>query len=244
LAAQRVTFARPRPAHPLTRPARPCLAVIDSLHDRSCSPFNMLKRQPNTGKKLLEHGLTLISQEGLAGVTLGRLALQVGMSKSGVFAHFSSKTDVQIALLEHTAQFVALRVIEPALQQPAGLPTLRALVQNWFGWSGRAGLAGGCPIAAAMFELDDVESPVRDKVQQMEAAWRSMLGQLVADAIAARHLRADLDVEQFVWELCGIYLSHHVSTRFVRDAQADVRGQTAWQALLDRAQPTAAGVEP
>lgn len=196
---------------------------------------NMSKRQTNTGEKLMHSGLRLLSQEGMAGVTLGRLAHHVGMSKSGVFAHFNSITDVQIALLDHAAQFAAPRVIEPALREPAGLPRLRALIENWFGWAGRAGLPGGCPIAAAMFELDDIEGPVRDKVLHMEASWRAMLEQLTREAITSGELHTDLDVEQFVWELCGIYLSHHVSTRFVRDAKADARGQTAVRALLERA---------
>jgi len=90
-----------------------------------------------------------------------------------------------------------------------------------------------------MFELDDVEGPVRDKVQRLEAEWRGVLAQLVREAVGTGELREDLDVEQFVWELCGIYLGHHVSTRFVRDPSADARGATAWAALLDRARPTA-----
>jgi AcrR family transcriptional regulator len=195
----------------------------------------MAKKQSNTGERLLQSGLGLLSQEGLSGVTLGRLAAQVGISKSGVFAHFTSKADVQLALLDFTAQFVAPRVIEPALREPLGLPRLQAVVRNWFGWAGRAGLPGGCPIAAALFELDDVEGPVRQKVLGMEAEWRGVLVQLVRDAIGTGELRIDLDVEQFVWELCGIYLSHHVSTRFVRDPQADARVATAFQALLTRA---------
>ena len=195
----------------------------------------MAKRQANTGERLLERGLALLSQEGLGGVTLGRLAEQVGISKSGVFAHFSSKADVEIALLEYTAQFAAPHVMEPALKAPAGLPRLEALIQHWFGWAARSGLPGGCPVAAAMFELDDVESPVRDKVLQMEAEWRDTIASFVNEAIAAGELHADLDAPQFVWELCGIYLSHHVSSRFVRDAQADARAETAVQALLARA---------
>src|SRR5262245_11460229 len=122
----------------------------------------MAKRQANTGERLLERGLALLSLEGLGGVTLGRLADQVGISKSGVFAHFSSKAEVEIALLDYAAQFSAPYVIEPALKAPAGLPRLRAFIQHWFGWAPRSGLPGGCPVAAAMFELDDVESPVRD----------------------------------------------------------------------------------
>ena len=200
----------------------------------------MPRKQGNTGEKLLDRGLRLLSQEGLSGVTLGRLAQQVGMSKSGVFAHFTSIAEVQVALLDYTAQFVAPRVIEPALREPPGLQRLQALVEHWFGWAGRAGLPGGCPIAAAMFELDDVESPVRDKVLQMEASFRELLTGLVREAVDAKQLRADLDIDQFVWELCGIYLSHHVATRFVRDPKADARGQTAFKALLERARDRAA----
>jgi hypothetical protein len=83
--------------------------------------------------------------------------------------------------------------------------------------------------------LDDVESLVRDKVVQMEAGWRALLGQFVIEAQRTGELRADLDVEQFVWELCGIYLSHHVAARFVRDASADQRAGVAVQSLLARA---------
>jgi hypothetical protein len=112
---------------------------------------------------------------------------------------------------------------------------LRALMRNWFGWAGRAGLPGGCPVAAAMFELDDVEGPVRDKVLHMEAEWRGLLGQITREAVSSGELRADLDVEQFVFELCGIYLVHHVSTRFVRDPKSDTRAETAFAGLLGRA---------
>jgi AcrR family transcriptional regulator len=198
----------------------------------------MAKAGQKTGDRLLQHGLGLLSQEGLAGVTLGRLAQQAGLSKSGVFAHFKSKSEVQLALLDYTQQFVAPRVVEPALREPAGVPRLQALVGHWFGWAERAGLPGGCPIASAMFELDDVESPVRDKVQRMEAEWRGLLAQIVSEAVAAGELSADLDVEQFVWELCGIYLAHHVATRFVRDPAADRRAQIAVNALLYRAEPS------
>jgi AcrR family transcriptional regulator len=195
----------------------------------------MPRKQSERGQKLLQYGLGLMSQEGLSGVTLGRLAQHAGMSKSGVFAHFSSKAEVQIALLDHTAQFSAAHVIEPTFAEPPGLGRLRALVRNWFGWAGRAGLPGGCPVAAAMFELDDVEGPVRDKVLQMEAEWRGLLAQITREAIASGELRPDLDTEQFVFELCGIYLMHHVSTRFVRDPSANARAQTAFDALLARA---------
>lgn len=199
----------------------------------------MPKKQTNTSEKLLQYGLGLMSQEGLSGVTLGRLAQHAGISKSGVFAHFSSKTDVELALLDYAAQFTAPRVLEPTFRAAPGLARIRALVDNWFGWAGRAGLPGGCPIAAAMFELDDVESPVRNKVFEMQETWSRMIVSIVREAVELGELRADLDVDQFVFEFCGIYLNHHVTSRFVRHPDADKLAERAVQSLLARSLPDA-----
>jgi AcrR family transcriptional regulator len=178
-----------------------------------------------------------MSQSGLAGVTLGVLADQVGMSKSGLFAHFSSKEDVQVELLAHSAEFAMAHVVTPSMAASEGLPRLRALVRNWFGWAQRAGLPGGCPVAAGLFEFDDVDGRVRDKILEMEGEWRRMLIGLVQRAVDLGHFRQDLDVDQFVWELCGIYLSHHAAHRFLRAADADTRANTAFEALVHRAAP-------
>jgi AcrR family transcriptional regulator len=191
----------------------------------------------STRERILHQGLALMSQAGLAGVTLGVLAEQVGMSKSGLFAHFRSKEDVQIELLSHMAEFAMAHVVEPSMKADEGLPRLQALVRNWFGWAQRAGLPGGCPVAAGLFEFDDVEGRVRNKILEMEGQWRLTLSELVQRAVDLGDLRRDLDVDQFVWELCGIYLGHHAAHRFLRSADADRRAQTAFQALVDRAMP-------
>lgn len=190
-----------------------------------------------TRDRILNQGLALMSQAGLSGVTLGLLADQVGMSKSGLFAHFHSKEEVQIGLLRHMAQFAAERVVQPAMRAEPGLPRLKALVKNWFGWAQRAGLPGGCPVAAGLFEFDDIDGAVRNQILAMESEWRGLLKQLVQEAIDRGHLAARLDVDQFVWELCGIYLSHHAAHRFLRAKDADTRANTAFQALLERALP-------
>ena len=191
--------------------------------------------ETSTRDRILHQGLALMSQAGLGGVTLGVLADQVGMSKSGLFAHFRSKEDVQIELLSHMAEFATAHVVEPSMTAGEGLPRLRALVRNWFGWAQRAGLPGGCPVAAGLFEFDDIEGRVRNKILEMEAQWRRLLTELVVRAVELGHFRRDLDVDQFVWELCGIYLGHHAANRFLRATDADARAQTAFKALLDRA---------
>jgi AcrR family transcriptional regulator len=210
-------------------------------HDRSCYFCQVGNIATATRERILEQGLALMSQSGLTGVTLGVLAGQVGMSKSGLFAHFRSKEDVQIALLEHMARFAEAHVVEPALRAPEGLPRLKALVGHWLGWAERAGLPGGCPVAAGLFEFDDEEGAVRNQILQMERHWRSLLKQLVQQSIDRGHLRKDLDIDQFVWELCGIYLGHHAAHRFLRAGDADRRARVAFQALLDRALPVPAG---
>src|SRR6266481_5933578 len=197
----------------------------------------MANPETSTRERILHQGLALMSQSGLGGVTLGVLAEQVGMSKSGLFAHFRSKEDVQVELLTHTAAFAMTNVVEPSMAAPEGLPRLRALVRNWFGWAQRAGLPGGCPVAAGLFEFDDVEGRVRNKILQMEGQWRITLTELVQRAVDLGHFRRDLDVDQFVWELCGIYLGHHAAHRFLRAGDADARAQTAFKALVERAMP-------
>jgi AcrR family transcriptional regulator len=193
-----------------------------------------------TRGRILQQGLALMSRAGLSGVTLGVLAEQVGMSKSGLFAHFRSKEEVQIGLLEYMDEVGRASFVGPAMRAAEGLPRLKALVRGWFGWAQRAGLPGGCPVAAGLFEFDDIEGAVRDKILAMESSWRAFLMQLVREAIAQGHLRSDLDVEQFVWELGGIYLGHHAAHRFLRSADADQRAQAAFAALLARSAPAGA----
>jgi len=188
-----------------------------------------------TRERILDTGLAMASQSGLEAVTLGVLASNVGMSKSGLFAHFHSKEAVQLSLLEHSERFAAPVVVEPAMKFPEGLPRLQSLVTNWFGWAQRAGLPGGCPVAAGLFEYDDVGGVVHDKIHEIAARWRELLCTLTTQAIQQGHLRRDLDIGQFVWELFGIYLSHHVSSRFQKEKDSDKRAQTAFAALLARA---------
>jgi hypothetical protein len=128
-------------------------------------------------------------------------------------------------------------VVEPAMRAEEGLPRLKLLVKNWFGWAQRAGLPGGCPVAAGLFEFDDIEGPVRDCILRMEREWRGLLTRLVHEAIGRGHFRKTLDPEQFVWELCGIYLSHHAAHRFLRSADANRRAGAAVTSLLERALP-------
>ncbi len=194
----------------------------------------------STRQRILGQGLEIASERGLAGVSLGGLAGRVGMSKSGLFAHFRSKEDLQVELLR-AAEGALRREVAPAMAEPEGLPRLRALVGRWLGWAARSGLPGGCPLYGAAFELDDAEEgPVRAYLTSSKDAWTGKLEGLVGEAVGLGHLRKDLDVGQFVWRLEGLYLTHHVSQRLMRDPDADTRAHVAFEDLVVSSLPRGA----
>ncbi len=197
----------------------------------------MVKKSESTHRRILGRGLEIVSERGLAGVSLGGLAGRAELSKSGLFAHFRSKEELQVELLRAAEEALRREVFAPAMEAPEGLPRLRALVRRWLGWASRSGLPGGCPLYGAAFELDDVEGPVRDYLTESKREWSGMLEGLVRKAVALGHLRGDLDAAQFVWELDGIYLAHHVSQRLVRDPDADARANAAFEALVASSRP-------
>ena len=178
----------------------------------------------------------MASEIGLSQITLGALAERAELSKSGLFAHFRSKEALTAALLEAALALGEVEIIGPAMAEPEGLPRLRALVARWLGWAPRCGLPGGCPFVAAMFELDDVESATRERLLAIQQEWREVLDGLVRQAIFLGQLRPDLDMDQFLWELNGIYLCHHVSQRFNREPDADRRAWTALESLIQRSE--------
>jgi AcrR family transcriptional regulator len=197
-------------------------------------------RRKTTKGRILTEGVDLLSRSGFAGVTLGVLAHQTGMSKSGLFAHFKSKDDVQLELLEETARIAASSYLRAAMESKPGIARLHAVVDGWLGWTEKAGLRGGCPVAAGMFELDDAPEadPVRQHLVGLEKKWRGLLTQLVKEAIETGELKRDLDVAQFVWELCAFYLNHHASHRFIRDPHALDRANRAFHSLIERSLAT------
>ncbi len=154
------------------------------------------------------------------------------MSKSGLFAHFKSKEHVELELLDQAFSLAIQHVETAALKESDGLPRLIAAVHAWIGWYTKVGLSGGCPVAAAMFELDDVDGPLRDGMLKNVKLWHEMFKNFILGAIREAHLRKDTDVDQFFWELQGIYLAHHISTRFFRDTRADERADRSLEKLI------------
>ena len=186
-----------------------------------------------TEQRILASGLSIASERGLNGVSLGILAERSGLSKSGLFAHFGSKEDLQLRLLKAAEAALRRHVVEPATAASAGLPRLLELMRLWLGWAARAGLPGGCPLYAAAFELDDADGgPVRDYLVSSHRQWMATLTSLVQEAVDLHHLPAGTDAAQVAWELNGIYLAHHVRQRLIGDRSVVARAQDALQALL------------
>src|SRR5262249_29692800 len=153
----------------------------------------------------------MATKVGLEGVTIGRLADELGLSKSGLFAHFQSKESLLLSAMEFAAQRFVDGVIKPAFTAPRGEPRVRSLFENWWVWLRKGGLGpGGCFFVAASAELDDRPGPVRDRLVKLQQDWLDTLAQSVRIAIAEGHFRKDADPEQFAYEMYGILLvAHH-----------------------------------
>ncbi len=190
----------------------------------------------STHDRILTQGLDILSQAGFSGVTLGVLAQRVGISKSGLFAHFKSIEQVQLAILQHMMDVWTANVLAPSMRADKGLPRLSSYFLHWLGWTSKAGLSGGCPLAAALFELDDKQGPLRITVAVKEKQWRSVLVELIEEAIRSGHLSRDVSAPQLSCEIWGIYLTHHISARFLRDDQANEQARSAFERLTAGAQ--------
>jgi AcrR family transcriptional regulator len=185
-----------------------------------------------TREAILAHALGLATRIGVEGLTIGRLAEDLGMSKSGLFAHFRSKEGLQLEMLRMAGARMVESVVKPALAAPRGEPRVRALFEGWLAWEQSPSLPGGCPFMAASFELDDRPGPVRDFVVQNLRDWMDTLAGAARIAVRESHFRNDLDCEQFAHDCQGIGLAFVHASRLMRDPKARQRAETAFEALL------------
>ena len=188
-----------------------------------------------TRDAILEQALTLASQVGLEGLTIGRLAEALDLSKSGLFAHFRSKEALQVQTLERAAARFEEVVVRPALGAARGEPRLRALFENWLRWPRLVPQPGGCIFVAASVELDDRPGPARDRLVRLQRDWLDVLAGAVRIAIQEGHFHRKVDPDQFAFELYGIMLVCHHASRLLRDPAGPERARRGFEALLARA---------
>jgi AcrR family transcriptional regulator len=187
-----------------------------------------------TRTAILDAALQIASKLGLEGLTIGSLADATGMSKSGLFAHFGSREDLQLAVLEHFAQRYGEQVFVPVLKIERGLPRLRALFERWLDWTIASGLPGGCIMISAANEYDDRPGPIRDAVIANQHRGNAITQKAVRLAIEEGHLRAQTDPEQIAFEMLGIMLATHNHRRLLGDKDARKRALKAFEELIAR----------
>jgi AcrR family transcriptional regulator len=185
-----------------------------------------------TREAILERALTLASRTGLDGLTIGSLAEELGLSKSGLFAHFKSKEALVVQMLERAAERYFEVVVKPVLAEPRGEPRVRALFERFLRWPELVPQPGGCIFVAAAIELDDQPGVARDLLVRMRKEWLDFVAGAVRRAIAVGHFHAKVDPEQFAFEMDGIGLAWHHASRLIGDPRADERAHRAFEALL------------
>lgn len=194
-----------------------------------------MSKGERTRTTILDHATGLASQVGLTGLTIGVLADELHLSKSGLFAHFQSKEALQIDVLEHAAQRFSETVVRPALREPRGVPRLRALFERWIAWERDVALPGGCIFVAATAELDDRPGPVRDRLVALQRDWINVLATSLRKGVESGLFRSDADPDQFAQDMYGIMLALHFHRRLMRDTGAEARARRAFDTLLEGA---------
>jgi AcrR family transcriptional regulator len=181
---------------------------------------------------ILGSALALASEVGLAGATIGALADRTHMSKSGLFAHFQSKENLEVAILEEAIRrFVAL-VVTPALSEKRGEPRVKALFDRWLAWPKHDFQPGGCIFAAAAAELDDKPGPARDVLVAAQKDWIDTLAMAARIAKDEGHFRADLDTKQLAFEEFTLVYGAMIVHRLELDERPGKRLRTAFDRLL------------
>jgi AcrR family transcriptional regulator len=191
-----------------------------------------MSKGERTREAILDEALRLVSKAGLDGLTIGTLAEATGLSKSGLFAHFGSREDLLLAVLEHGERQFTDVVLKPALGRPRGVPRLKAMFANWLDWTESADLPGGCPMIGGAAEFDDKPGPVRERLAAGQRAWIDTLKRAVRQAIDEGQLPAKSDPEQVAFEMFGIALVVHHHRRLLGHPKARARALAALERLL------------
>lgn len=163
-----------------------------------------MKKGTVTRMAILRTALDLASRIGLASLTIGNLAKARGMSKSGVYAHFQSKQKLQLDLVQYAQLVFSERVVKPTRHISDPLERLSQLAKHWYQWNQR--FSGGCFFIGAVIDFDDIGDEVTEELKLQQQSWCDQLKQLTQQAINQGQLRADLDLDYFVFQLNSLYL--------------------------------------
>jgi AcrR family transcriptional regulator len=186
-----------------------------------------------TRQSILEKAVDLASLEGLEGLTIGRLADELKMSKSGLFAHFGSKEELQLATVETASQRYIAEIFAPALKVPRGYPRLLAICDSWLSYIKRGVFPGGCFFAAASFEFDSRPGAVRDFVRRLMDDWIGALEKAIRMAQEEGHLDPDVDPAQLAFELNSLFFGANFAHYLRNDTLALEKAERAVRTRLE-----------
>ena len=195
-------------------------------------PRNSAAEAQKTRESIVARATDVASVAGLEGVTIGRLASDLDMSKAGVIGHFGSKEELQMAALEEASRAFTEAVWEPAADKEPGLPRLLAICDAWVKYVARPPFQGGCFWTAVSTEFDTRGGPVHEGVQERGLLWRKVLRREIRTAIEAGDLAADLDPDQVAFEFESIPMGLNQSLQLYGDGRAPARARRAMRRVL------------
>ncbi|UGQ46836.1 TetR/AcrR family transcriptional regulator [Massilia endophytica] len=194
-----------------------------------------MRKGEMTRAAILDVALELASRDGLEGLTIGLLADKMNMSKSGVFAHFGSREDLQLEVLKLYHRRFEQEVFYPSIKEPRGLPRLRAMFAHWVKRVS-VEIASGCIYISGAVEYDDRPGPIREALVAMVGAWQQALLRAANQAKDCGHLKPDTDTQQLVYEMYGLILAVHHDARFLRIPGAVERASVGFNRLIENYQ--------
>ncbi|MBP2471471.1 AcrR family transcriptional regulator [Crossiella equi] len=201
------------------------------------SPRRSAAQAQATRGRILGRAAEIASEEGLDGITIGRLAEELGMSKSGVHKHFGTKETLQISTLDKAFVDFWHRVVEPALARPPGLRRLRVVCANSVDYLEAPLLPGGCLMTAALSEYDSRPGAVRDAVAEVWSRWQAQLRVDLVAAVDGGELPAGFDVDQALFEILAAGLALNAAMQLQRDRGAADRARRAIARALEQTLP-------
>lgn len=193
--------------------------------------YTAMRKGQQTRAAIVNAALEQASRAGLEGLTIGALAEQMHMSKSGVFAHFGSREELQIAVLKAYEQRFIDEILKPSLRQPRGLPRFFAILNQWLERT-VIEAALGCIWISGASEYDDRPGAVRDELVSMVKGWQQEISRAIEQSMREGHLKRDTDINDLVFGLYGVILVLHHDSRLMRSAEALPRARRAIEQLL------------
>lgn len=194
-----------------------------------------------TREAILARAVNIASVQGLEGLTVGSLAEQLRMSKSGLFAHFGSKEELQLATIETAREIFIKKVTRPAIAAPKGMPRLWGLLEQWLVLVEKRVFPGGCFFSAASFEFDSRRGVVRDRIAAIMHEWIAVITRAVYEAQKAGHLDPKVDPTRLAFEIHAIAMGAHWASQLLEDRQAYSRARTT---LLEKLRSVATAHSP